>query len=112
LLLTTLGYARRDEACGPTALPLLFRVDEDLRIQDGNRYLAGCGGRGECFEVRGMVCLQHLAGPGKKRPRAGTRGGLPSYDDRYGYAGGGQLGVPGNGGAGDGGTGDGGGGGN
>ncbi|MEN3306407.1 MAG: hypothetical protein V7603_2609, partial [Micromonosporaceae bacterium] len=64
LLLATLNLARRDETCGPTDLPLLFRVDQELRVQGGNRYLVDCGGRGECFEAPRMVCLQHLAGSG------------------------------------------------
>lgn len=87
-LLATLGYARQDEGCGPTGLPLLFRADEELRVDGGNRYLADCGGRGECFQVPGLVCLQHLAGPGKRLTTGGIRGDLPFHDGRYGYAGG------------------------
>lgn len=87
-LLATLGHARRDEGAGPTALPLLFRVDDELRIRDGNRYLADCGGRGQCFQVRGLICLQHVGGPGKRLSAAGIRGDLPFYDGRHGYAGG------------------------
>jgi hypothetical protein len=110
-LLATLGHARRDEGTSQTGLPLLFHLDEDLRIRDGNRYLADCGGRGECFHVPGMICLRHVGGSGK-RPRArGIRGDLPFNDGRYGYAGGafaggGGAGVESTGG------GDGGGGGN
>lgn len=113
-LLTTLGHARRDEECGPTELPLLFRVDEDLRIRDGNRYLADCGGRGQCFHVPGMICLQHVGGPGKRLTTGGIRGDLPFYDGRYGYAGGAFVagGGEGSGGSDAGGGGDGGGGGN
>jgi hypothetical protein len=86
LLLATLSHARLDEGCGQTDLPLLFRVDQELGIRDGNRYLADCGGRGECFRVPGVICLQHVGGWGK-RPRArGIRGDLLAYD--YGYAGG------------------------
>ncbi|MBQ1019948.1 hypothetical protein KBX71_19060 [Micromonospora sp. D93] len=114
LLLTTLSYGRRDEGCGPNGLPLLFRVDQELQIHDGNRYLADCGGRGECFPVSGRVCLQHLAGPGKRPKPPGIRGDLPFLDGRHGYAGG--AGGSGGGGefsgGGDGGGGDGGGGGN
>ncbi|MEJ3748534.1 hypothetical protein WEI85_35295 [Actinomycetes bacterium KLBMP 9797] len=88
LLLATFGYARQDEGCGPTDLPLLFRVDAKLRVQDGNRYLADCGGRGECFQVPGRVCLQHLAGLGKRLSAPGIRGDLPFHDGRHGYAGG------------------------
>ncbi|MGC4746278.1 hypothetical protein ACLQ28_11520 [Micromonospora sp. DT201] len=110
-LLATLGYGRRDEGGGPTDLPLLFRVDQELRIRDGNRYLADCGGRGECFPVPGRVCLQHLAGPGKRSKPRGIRGDLPFNDGRYGYAGGaggtggGEFGGGGEGGGGDGGGG-------
>ncbi|RAO51899.1 hypothetical protein ONO86_01993 [Micromonospora noduli] len=112
LLLATLGHGRRDEGCGPTGLPLLFRVDQELHIHDGNRYLADCGGRGECFPVSGRVCLQHLAGPGKRPKPPGIRGDLPFLDGRHGYAGGAGGGGGGDlsGGV-DGGGGDGGGGG-
>ncbi|MEO3775062.1 hypothetical protein [Micromonospora sp. B9E7] len=115
LLLATLGHGRRDEGCGPTGLPLLFRVDQELHIHDGNRYLADCGGRGECFPVSGRVCLQHLAGPGKRPKPPGIRGDLPFIDGRHGYAGGAGGGGGGGefsgGGDGGGGGGDGGGGG-
>jgi hypothetical protein len=86
MLLATLNYARRDEGCIPTALPLLFRVDRNLCIRDGNRYLADCGGRGECFQVSGLICLQHLGGPGKRRGARGIRGDLAHRDGRNGYA--------------------------
>ncbi|MFF5180798.1 hypothetical protein ACFY2Q_22450 [Micromonospora sp. NPDC000316] len=88
LLLATLSYARRDEGCGPTDLPLLFRVDQELRIPHGNRYLADCGGRGECFPGSDLVCLQHLGGPGKRPKAPGIRGDLPFNDGHHGYAGG------------------------
>ncbi|WP_328416461.1 hypothetical protein OG470_26465 [Micromonospora sp. NBC_00389] len=111
LLLATLSHGRRDEGCGPTDLPLLFRVDQELCLRDGNRYLADCGGRGECFPGSNLVCLQHLAGQGKRlRPR-GIRGDLPFNDGRHGYAGGagggggGELSGGGDGGGGDGGGG-------
>jgi hypothetical protein len=87
-LLATLSYARRDEGCSPTALPLLFRVDKILSIRDGNCYLANCGGRGECFRAPGLICLQHLGGLGKRRRPRGIRGDLPFNEGRYGYAGG------------------------
>ncbi|GAA4464477.1 hypothetical protein [Phytohabitans houttuyneae] len=90
LLVATLGHARKDEGGAP-ALPLLFRVDEELRIPDGNRYLADCGGRGECFHVPGTICLQHVRGPGKRVQGGGIRGDLPFADGRYGYAGGAFL---------------------
>ncbi|MEU7752716.1 hypothetical protein [Micromonospora sp. NPDC049171] len=88
LLLATLSHARRDEGGDPTSLPLLFRVDQELRIPDGKRYLADCGGRGECFPVAERVCLQHLGGPGKRPKPRGIRGNLPFLDGRHGYAGG------------------------
>ncbi|PYC66003.1 hypothetical protein C7C45_26975 [Micromonospora arborensis] len=113
LLLATLSYGRRDEDCGPTGLPLLFRVDQELRIPNGNRYLADCGGRGECFRVSNRVCLQHLEGPGKRPKPRGIRGDLPFNDGRHGYAGGaGGVGGGEFSGGGDGGGGDGGGGSN
>jgi hypothetical protein len=87
-LLATLGHARRDEGRGPTGLPLLFLVDQNLRIRGGNRYLADCGGRGECFQVPGMICLQHVGGLGKRLGAPGIRGDLAFHDGRHGYAGG------------------------
>jgi hypothetical protein len=110
-LLATLGHARRDEGCGPADLPLLFRVDQSLGIRDGRRYLADCGGRGECFPAPGRICLQHLAGPGK-RIRAGGMGSELTPSDRWpGHSGGGWgVGdISGGGGGGDGGDGGGGG---
>jgi hypothetical protein len=72
-LLTTLRLAREDEGGVPDSLPLLFRVDDDLTVTGGRRYLADCGGRGQCYEVRGTVCLQHLTSVGK--PIRGNWGG-------------------------------------
>jgi hypothetical protein len=109
LLQATLGYARRDEGCGPTDLPLLFRVDRILEIRDGNRYLADCGGRGECFQASGQICLQHLAGPGKRLTYGGIRGDPSFIVGTHGYDGGAYGGS--GGGLGDSGGGDGGGGG-
>jgi hypothetical protein len=76
-LLATLDLARRDEGCGAKELPLLFRVDQDLDVPGGRRYLADCGGRGECYEVPGMVCLQHLVGFGKQPGAWGPRRAQP-----------------------------------
>jgi hypothetical protein len=71
----TLNLARQDEGCGPRGIPLLFRVDRQLGL-DGAGYVADCGGHGECYEVSGTVCLQHLIGLGKQTnpglPRPGT----------------------------------------
>jgi hypothetical protein len=80
-LLTTLRLAREDggqgggqpRGQGTADLPLLFRVDGALRVADGNRYLADCGGRGECFRAVGLTCLQHLSGPGRRPTRRGVR---------------------------------------
>ena len=69
-LRATFHLAQQDETGEPGRLPLLFRVDQELAVAGGRRYLADCGGRGECFELKGMVCLQHIGGPGK-RPGGG-----------------------------------------
>jgi hypothetical protein len=61
-LQTTLLFAQQDEHCAPAVLPLLFRVDRDLAITGGARYLADCGGRGVCYDLPGAVCLQHVTG--------------------------------------------------
>ena len=70
----TLVLARQDERCGARGIPLLFRIDRELSTNDGARYVADCGGHGECYEVSGTVCLQHLTGL-SRRPRAGRRPG-------------------------------------
>jgi hypothetical protein len=62
----TLKLAQQDESIAATALPLLFRVDRDLAVEGGRRYLADCGGRGECYGAKEAVCLQHLTGAGRK----------------------------------------------
>ena len=41
-LLATLDLARRDEGCRRQELPLLFRIDQDLGVPGGRRYLADC----------------------------------------------------------------------
>jgi hypothetical protein len=64
-LLITFHVAQRDEGCDRTQLPLLFRVDRDLAATGGRHYLADCGGRGECYQMRGTLCLQHLQGVGR-----------------------------------------------
>jgi hypothetical protein len=73
-LLAALQLAREDEGCGAHQLPLLFRVDKELGVDSGRRYLADCGGRGQCYEVPGTLCLQHLTGMDKP-VRGGSRGG-------------------------------------
>ena len=69
-LRTTFDLAREDEVSAPGALPLIFRVDRELAVAGGSRYLADCGGRGLCYELKDTVCLQHVGGPGKQ-PGAG-----------------------------------------
>jgi hypothetical protein len=59
----TFRFAREDEP--GAVLPLLFRVDQDLAVVGGRQYLADCGGRGICYELKGTLCLQHLDGIGK-----------------------------------------------
>jgi hypothetical protein len=61
----TFRLAQRDEGCASDALPLLFRVDREIGIAGGRRYLVDCGGRGQCFPVAATICLVHLTGPGK-----------------------------------------------
>jgi hypothetical protein len=72
----TLVLAQQDEPAAPGHLPLLFRIDRELGIAGGRHYLADCGGRGDCYGLAGMVCLQHLDGPGRP-PRPGWKGGAP-----------------------------------
>jgi hypothetical protein len=98
-LVATFHLARQDEGCGPDQLPVLFRVDQRLPVAGGRRYLADCGGRGQCHELRGTVCLHHLTGPGKAPSRPGKAlygawGGIPAP---YGADGGAGCGVDGGG---------------
>jgi hypothetical protein len=62
----TFKLAQEDEGVEATRLPLLFRVDRDLAVEGGRRYLADCGGRGQCYGMTGSVCLQHVDGVGRK----------------------------------------------
>jgi hypothetical protein len=75
-LATTLRLAQEDENCPPGALPLLFRIDRDLGVPGGARYLADCGGgRAVCHELPGTTCLRHVAGvkpAGRWRARFGS----------------------------------------
>jgi len=85
-LATTFRLAQEDESCPADRLPLLFRIDRELGVVDGGRYLADCGGRADCHELPGATCLTHVAGiesdgrwPGRLRdmfrpPDAGTGG--------------------------------------
>jgi hypothetical protein len=61
-LAATYRFARADE---PGGMPLLFRIDKQLGVTGGRHYIEDCGGRGECFPVRGATCLQHLTGVGR-----------------------------------------------
>jgi hypothetical protein len=61
-LLATFRLAQQDEGCPPNQLPLLFRIDQQLAVPGGRHYLAHCGGRDECLETPGTLCLQHLQG--------------------------------------------------
>jgi len=80
-LALTYRLAQQDEGGEPGGrLPLLFRVDRELGISGGRRYLADCGGRGECHELPGVLCLQHIDGPGR-RHRIHRRHG-PSTPDK------------------------------
>ncbi|MBM2623188.1 hypothetical protein JIG36_47600 [Actinoplanes sp. LDG1-06] len=83
-LAETFRLAREDENCAPDALPLLFRIDQQLSIPGGHRYLADCGGRGVCHDLPGALCLMHVRGPGRllrNRPRFGP----PPGDANAGY---------------------------
>jgi hypothetical protein len=76
----TFRMAQEDEGCAPGVLPLIFRVDRELAVAGGRHYLADCGGRGICYELKDTICLQHLTGPGKK-PGGGTWNRKPmDYD--------------------------------
>jgi hypothetical protein len=74
-LAATFRYAQEDEPREPGSLPALFRVDREVAVAGGRHYLADCGGRGICYELKGTVCLQHLAGAG--RARTGGRWDVP-----------------------------------
>ncbi|MEU8610598.1 hypothetical protein AB0C29_21680 [Actinoplanes sp. NPDC048791] len=64
-LAATFRFAQEDEPREAGMLPALFRVDREVAVAGGRRYLADCGGRGICYELKGTVCLQHLGGVGK-----------------------------------------------
>lgn len=83
----TLELALKDEGLPTGQLPLLFRLDQELGVEDGRHYLPSCGSATPaCLTPAGATCLAHLP-----RARDGGDGTIV--------------------GAGDGGTGDGGGGG-
>ncbi|MDQ4102848.1 MAG: hypothetical protein M3186_03765 [Actinomycetota bacterium] len=95
-LLLTLLLARQDDNC---ALPLLFRADQEIGLTGGRRYVAGCGTRGECYDLMtpGLVCLRHLAGVERRVPVRGTEipsaGGRVTGVPHYGGCGGGCAGA-------------------
>jgi hypothetical protein len=66
-LAATFRFAREDESSQAGMLPALFRVDRDVAAAGGQHYLADCGGRGICYELKGSVCLLHLGGAGTGR---------------------------------------------
>jgi|tagenome__1003787_1003787.scaffolds.fasta_scaffold20947619_1 hypothetical protein len=76
-LADTFHLAQEDESCRPEVLPLLFRVDRELEVKDGRHYLADCGGRGECYDLPGAICLQHVTGMDKPRRRGWNHEGGP-----------------------------------
>jgi hypothetical protein len=95
-LVATLRAAQIDEAGSPGGLPLLFRVDHELSVRGGRKYLADCGGRGECYGMPGTLCLQHAAGAGKG-PRSSRNQGPDRWRGMPPGAGGGSGGGCGGG---------------
>jgi len=85
----TFRLAQQDEGCAPHVLPLLFRVDREVGVPGGRRYLADCGGRGQCFDVGEALCLTHVAGLGKKTRGAWKGPGASPHGGGDGYGGGG-----------------------
>ncbi len=87
---TTYKVAQQDEPGEAGRLPLLFRADAELGIGGGRRYLADCGGRGQCHDLPGSVCLQHIDGLER---RIGGRWKPASQHGNYPIDGGGGGGV-------------------
>jgi hypothetical protein len=95
-LATTFRLARADENGPPEALPLLFRVDRELGVPGGGRYLADCGGgRGVCHELPGATCLRHIAGvkPARRWPGSRENTSRPPGADAGGDPGAGGFGL-------------------
>jgi hypothetical protein len=88
----TFRLAQEDEGCAAHVLPLLFRVDRETGARGGRRYLADCGGRGECFEVVDALCLAHLSGVGKAKRGGWNHPGGPMGGGDGGGCGGGGCG--------------------
>ena len=102
-LLATLLLAQVDEHCPPDTLPLLFRVDHEVGLEDAARYLANCGGgRGQCYDNSNpqLVCLTHLIGLGRVPGRSQPPGQSPSNTPWIGHGCGGNCGSGGCGGCG------------
>jgi hypothetical protein len=79
-LVLTLRLTQADEHCPPTDLPLLFRVDREAGLKDYRKYLADCGGRGQCYSMPNTTCLQHITGLGKPiRLNTRSSAGSPAY---------------------------------
>ncbi|GAA3940974.1 hypothetical protein [Actinoplanes auranticolor] len=89
-LAATFRYAQEDEPREAGLLPALFRVDREVAVAGGRHYLADCGGRGTCYELKGTVCLQHLGGVGRAltggrwNVQRGDHGGLADGYERGG----------------------------
>ena len=106
-LLATLLLARADEDCAPDALPLLFRVDQEVGLEGTRRYISDCGDeQDECYDHSNprLVCLAHIAGSGRlpsgrSQPRGRFRGNAlwmgPGYGASYGAGCGGGDGCGG-----------------
>ncbi|WP_433367252.1 hypothetical protein ACQPZX_39270 [Actinoplanes sp. CA-142083] len=86
-LADTFRFACEDETCGPAELPLLFRVDKTLAVKGGRNYLADCGGRTQCHEFPGAICLRHVAGV-EKAKRWSRLGSAPPPPPDGGFGGG------------------------
>jgi hypothetical protein len=99
-LAVTYRLAKQDE---PGGMPLLFRVDGELGVEGGRHYLADCGGRGQCFDMPGVVCLEHISGAGKGYQAPWSRDRAADSPQNYPEGGGGG-GMPGCGGGGCGGN--------
>ena len=84
----TFRLAQQDEGGEAGRLPLLFRVDQELGVSGGRRYLADCGGRGQCHDMPGTLCLQHVDGPGRS-PRGHRDHSQSPHGGAAGYGGGG-----------------------
>ena len=75
--------ACEDEPSDGNRLPLLFRVDRELAIAGGHRYLADCGGRSQCHELPGARCLRHIAGPERSMRKGWRAFDRPGQDGPY-----------------------------